>query len=45
MGRARPIRISWTSAGDGHVRDANVIGDPIVCSNALIYVLDQIERE
>lgn len=43
-GTAKPMRVTWTSAIDGKKRVSTVQGTPIVCSNAVVYVLDQIGR-
>jgi uncharacterized surface protein with fasciclin (FAS1) repeats len=38
-----PVAISWTSAANGRTASAQLVDPPIVCSNAVIYVINNLE--
>ncbi len=38
------VRLSWTAAGNGQPLGARLVGEPVTCSNAVVYIVDHIER-
>ncbi len=43
-GTGSTLRVTWTSGMDAQKRVAVLEGEPVVCSNAVVYVLDQVGR-
>ena len=42
-GTQTPAQVTWTSVVLGHPLTASLVSRPIVCSNAVIYILDRID--
>ena len=38
------VRLSWASAANGQALSARLVDRPITCSNAVLYIVDHIER-
>ena len=37
------VKVSWTSAANGKPLSANLVDQPITCTNAVIYIVDAVE--
>ena len=37
------VRVTWQSAANGQTMSANIVDAPIVCTNAVLYIVDVIE--
>ena len=42
-GTKRPVTVSWTSIDTGQAMTATLVDQPIIATNAVIYVLDDID--
>ena len=42
-GTRRPVTVSWTSIDTGQAMTATLVDQPIIATNAAIYVLDDID--
>ncbi len=38
------VKVTWTSAANGQTMSAALVNAPISCSNAVVYVVDTIEK-
>ncbi len=38
------VKVTWTSAANGETLSASLVNTPITCTNAVIYIVDTIEK-